>query len=171
MDTITQTEARNYRGFTVTNPRRGNWQFEKDGRGDSATTYKEAMTKIDRVFEQYDRAVATLAEMKTEPTEPWNVAYYRLQRTAYTVAMDKVNTSYGINLSLTHTMATHEEQMTKAQDFLNERKNYIAEAEKALHAIQLLGIDIAEQERVHSYAESNWAYAVDTVKRLNYLAN
>jgi hypothetical protein len=170
MDTITKTEARNYRGFTVTNPGRGNWQFEKNGHGDSAKTYKDAMTKIDRWFEQYDKAVATLAETKSEPTAPWTVAYYRLQRTAYTEAMDKVNTSYGINLSLTHTIEPHEVQMLKAQDFLNDRKRYIAEAEKALLAIEMLGIDIAEKERLHSYAESNWHYAVDTVKRLTFLS-
>ncbi len=170
MDTITKTNTREYRKFTVTNPHRGAWFYTFENYEAYDSTYKGAMESIDRLYRQYDEAVATLAEMKAKPIASWDVTYYRLQRKAYTEAMDKVNTSYGINLSLTHHMGTHEEQLTKAQDFLTQRINYIHEAEKALHAIQLLGIDIADKERAQDYEESKWTNAEWTAKRFTFLA-
>jgi len=171
MDTITKTQTRNYRKFTITNPHRGTWFYSLGDYEAYDSTYKSAMESIDRLYTNYDKAVATLAEIGNAPTAPSDVAQYRIQRKAYTEAMEKVNTSYVINLSLTHHMGTHEEQVNKAQDFLTQSMNHIYYAEKALHAIQLLGIDIADKERAQDLAESNWSDAQWTAKRFTFLDN
>lgn len=171
MDTIEKTTTRNYRKFDITNPHRGVWEYRLGEFESTASTYKKAMENIDRMYRSYDIAIATLKEMGAEPFAPSDVAYYRLQRTAYTEAMSKVNTSYGINFSLTHSLASHEEQLTNAQEFLDKQKTYIAEAEKAIEAIQLMGIGIEDKERQHSYAESTWANAKHTADRFAFLAN
>lgn len=166
------TGERNYRKFTVTNPQRGAWFYVRDSYEAYAKTYKGAMEQIDRLYVNYDKAIATLAEMGEEPTESADIIRYRKLKIEFTRAQDKVASSSGMqsaSLSLWHDNNLADEQ-AKADAMLEYRKECIAELERIMNLIRNLPTDIAEQEKALSTIEFRFSDAKYQTGRMKFLA-
>lgn len=172
MDTIENTLTRNYRRFTVTKVR-GGYNYELGNYGNGAQTLKSAYANIDRIFDNYDKAVATLAEIGNEPTATADIIRYRELKMEFTRAQDKVASSSGMQSSSLSLWRgeTLEDELAKAEAMLQYRKDCIAEVERLIELIRNLPTNIAEQDSALSTLEFRYYEAKRTVAFFAFLDN